>query len=112
MARRLPSTDDLRCSRVAIGKPQHHDCLVLLSILYIFLLMKTISVPIGQARTDFCRLIEKVNSGRIRVLVTDHGQPKAQILPFSEGSAPWRVAEPDDPRRYGDLQSPVMENWR
>jgi len=44
--------------------------------------------------------------------VTDHGQPKAQILPFSEGSAPWRVAEPDDPRRYGDLQSPVIENWK
>ena len=80
--------------------------------MYRFMPMKTISVAVGQARTEFCRLIEKVNSGKIRVLVTDHGQPKAQILPFSDRTAPWRVAEPDDPARYGDLQSPVMENWK
>jgi prevent-host-death family protein len=80
--------------------------------MYIFLTMRTISVPISQARTDFCRLIEKVSSGKVRVLVTDHGQPKAQILPFAERVAPWRVAEPDDAARYGDLQSPVMENWK
>jgi len=74
--------------------------------------MKTISLPISQARTDFCRLIEQVKSGKLRVLVTDHRQPKAQILPFTEGGAPWRVAEPDEPARYGDLQSPTMENWK
>ena len=74
--------------------------------------MKTISVPINQARTDFCRLIKQVNSGKLRVLVTDHGQAKAQILPVAERGTPWRVAQPDDPARYGDLQSPVMEDWR
>jgi prevent-host-death family protein len=76
------------------------------------MIMKTVSVPIARARTEFCRLIEQVNSGKLRVLVTDHGQAKAQILPFAERTAPWRVAEPDDPGRYGDLQSPVMEHWR
>ena len=74
--------------------------------------MKTVSIPIGQARANFCRLIERVNSGKLRVLITDHGQPKAQILPFSERLTPWRVADADDPNSYGDLQSPIMERWK
>ena len=74
--------------------------------------MKTISVAIGQARTDFCRLIDQVKSGNLRVLVTDHGQPKAQIIPYHEQGAPWRAEQPGDPNRYGDLQSPVMEDWK
>jgi hypothetical protein len=26
-------------------------------------------------------------------------------------SSPWRVEKPDDPARYGDMQSPVLEEW-
>ncbi|MBI4660679.1 MAG: type II toxin-antitoxin system Phd/YefM family antitoxin [Verrucomicrobia bacterium] len=74
--------------------------------------MKTISVPISEARTGLRRLIEQVMSGKVRVLVTDHGAPKAQIVPWLERGAPWRAEQPDDPAHYGDLQSPVMEDWK
>ncbi len=73
--------------------------------------MKTISVPIGEARTNLCGLVEQVKASGLRVLLTSYGQPKAQLLPCSENSVPWRTETPDDPKRYGDLSAPVMEDW-
>lgn len=73
--------------------------------------MKTIEVPIGEARTDLCALIKRVEDGETRICLTSHGQPKALIIPFPSQETPWRVATPDDPKHYGDLQSPVMEEW-
>lgn len=74
--------------------------------------MKTLSVPIGEARTDLCSLVEQVQAGNVRVLLTSYGRPKAQIVPVSVQGPPWRVEKPDDPKRYGDLQKPVLEDWR
>lgn len=74
--------------------------------------MKTIRVPIGEARTDLCKLVRDVSSRRVRVLLTRHGKPKAEIVGFEERGARWRVETPDDPSGYGNLQSPVMEDWQ
>ncbi len=73
--------------------------------------MKTISVPIGQARTELCDLVDRVKHG-VRVVITTHGRPAAVLGPVPAPSAPWRSEKPDDPARYGDLQSPVMEPWK
>jgi len=72
--------------------------------------MKTISVPIAHARNGLCALVKKANSG-VRIVLTSYGQPKAVIMPFGAQARPWRTDKPDDPARYGDLQSPVMEPW-
>ena len=99
---------------VIINLAEHVDLLRLVKqrFMYKFMPMKTVSVPISEARAEFCQLIEKVKSGKLRVLVTDHGEPKVQILPFTPRNVPWRVAEPDDPNQYGDLPSPIVENWK
>ena len=76
------------------------------------LAMKTISVPMGKARMQFCNLVEQVKTTGVRVVLTSYGQAKAQIIPCAAPAAPWRVEIPDDPKRYGDLQSPVMEDWQ
>jgi len=73
--------------------------------------MNTITVPIGAGRTDLCKLLEKVEAGA-RVVLTSHGHPKAVITAYKPAGVPWRVETPDDPKRYGDLQSPVMEDWK
>jgi prevent-host-death family protein len=73
--------------------------------------MKNVTMPIGKARSDLCRVIKKVQSG-VRVTLTSHGRPQAVIMPIGAESKPWRVDKPDDPSRYGDLQSPVMEDWQ
>ena len=73
--------------------------------------MNTITVSIGAGRTDLCKLIEKVEAGA-RVILTNHGQPKAVISAYRETGKPWRVETPDNPKLYGDLQSPVMDNWK
>lgn len=73
--------------------------------------MKTIEMPIGEARTDLCALVKCVETGEIRVCLTSHGQPKALIVPFPTQAVPWRAEKPDDPARYGGLQSPVVEDW-
>jgi prevent-host-death family protein len=73
--------------------------------------MKTISVSIGEGRTDLCRLIKKVEAGA-RVILTAHGKPKAVLSAYHEQGKPWRAEKADDPKHYGDLQSPIMEDWK
>ena len=72
--------------------------------------MKTISIPIGEGRTELCQLIKKVEAGA-QVILTSHGKPKAVLSAYRGQATPWRVEKADDPKRYGDLQSPVMESW-
>jgi len=72
--------------------------------------MKTICVSIDERRTGLCQLIKKVEAGA-RVILTSHGKPKAVLSSYREQATPWRVEKADDPQRYGDLQSPVMELW-
>lgn len=79
-------------------------------VVSILLPMKTASVPISAARTNLCTLVKQVQSG-VRVTLTSHGRPAADLVPVQAPPAPWRVECPDDPQRYGDLQSPVMEPW-
>ena len=72
--------------------------------------MKEITLPIGQARSELCDLVKKVQAGA-RVTLTNHGRPCAMLVPPEKSRKPWRVAVPDDPKNYGDLQSPVMPDW-
>ena len=72
--------------------------------------MSTISVPIGEGRTDLCQLLKKVEAG-VQVVFTSHGKPKAVLSAYRQSGPPWRAEVPDDPERYGDLQAPVMEDW-
>ena len=75
------------------------------------MLMNTITLPVGVGRTDLCKLLEKVEAGT-RVILTSHGHPKAVISQYKKAGTPWRVETPDDPKRYGDLQTPIMEDWK
>ncbi|HLP78103.1 MAG TPA: type II toxin-antitoxin system prevent-host-death family antitoxin [Candidatus Paceibacterota bacterium] len=70
--------------------------------------MNTITVPIGKGRAQLCELIEKVKAGA-SVILTNHGQPEVIITRYQPGGNRWRVETPDDPKRYGDLQSPVLD---
>lgn len=73
--------------------------------------MSSISVAISEGRTDLCKLIKKAESG-VQVILTAHGKPKAILSAYKVQGRPWRAEKPDDPKRYGDLQSPVMEDWQ
>ena len=70
--------------------------------------MKTITLPISQGRAKLCELIEKVKAGS-SVVLTNHGQPEVIITRYQPGKTRWQVETPDDPKRYGDLQSPVLD---
>ncbi len=72
--------------------------------------MKIIHVAIGEARSDLCALVKRVSQGE-RVVLTNHGRPAALLVPFTAPEIPWRTDTPDDPKRYGDLQAPVWEDW-
>jgi prevent-host-death family protein len=73
--------------------------------------MSTKSVPIGIARTNLCELVNQAKKG-VSIVITTHGRPAALLVPVPATTAPWRVETPDDPKRYGDLQSPVLEPWK
>ena len=72
--------------------------------------MKEITLPIGQARSELCGLVKKVQAGA-RVTLTSHGRPCAMLVPPEKSKKPGRVAVPSDPKLFGDLQSPVMDEW-
>ena len=72
--------------------------------------MNTLTLPIGKARSELCELIKKVQAGA-HITLTSHGRPAAMLVPPEKPKKPWRVAIPDDPKDYGDLQSPVMDDW-
>ena len=67
--------------------------------------MQTITVSLGQGRSELCKLVKAAKAGA-RVVFTNHGRPEAVLEAFKQPSKPWRVETPDDPARYGDLQSP------
>ena len=52
------------------------------------------------------------SSAGVRVTLTSHGRPCAMLVPPEKNTKPWRVETPDDPKSYGDLQSPVMDDWK
>ena len=70
--------------------------------------MKTVTVPIGAGRSDLCGLVDRVQSG-VQVIFTSHGKPRAVLSAYREKTKPWRRAA--DPKLFGDLQSPVLEDW-
>ena len=65
-------------------------------------------MPIAKGRAQFSDLIEKAKNGATIVL-TNHGQPEAVLTGWRSKGKRWRLPYKDDPARYGDLQSPVME---
>jgi len=69
------------------------------------------SVPIGVARTNLCALVNQTKKG-VSIVITSHGRPAALLVPVPTFGAPWRIETPDDPKRYGDLQNPVLEPWQ
>ena len=71
--------------------------------------MKDILVPIGVGRSDLCGLVARVQDGEAQVIFTSHGKPKAVLNAYREKGKPWRRKA--DPKMFGDLQSPVMEDW-
>ena len=81
------------------------------SILCKSLPMTTLTLPIGKARSQLCELVKQVQAGA-RITLTSHGRPAAMLVPLEKPKKPWRVAVPSDPKLFGDLQSPVMDDWK
>jgi len=74
-------------------------------------IMNTIMVPVGKGRANLSALIAKAKAGT-SVILTNHGQPEVIISAYQPTGKPWRMPTPGKPERFGDLQSPVMEDWK
>lgn len=73
--------------------------------------MKTIRVPINEAGPELNLLVKQIETG-VTVCLTQYGEPKVLMIPLPGRVAPWRAEAPDNPALYGDLQSPVLEDWK
>ncbi len=73
--------------------------------------MTTITMPIGEGRAKLCDLIKKVKSGA-QVILTNYGKPEVIISPYRPAGKRWRVAVPTPDSHFGDIQSPIMEDWK
>ena len=72
--------------------------------------VKTVTMPIRDVQRDLCGLVNRLQEG-VQIVLANHGQKKAVLSAYREKGQPWRAATPDDPARYGDLQSPILEDW-
>jgi prevent-host-death family protein len=69
--------------------PPGHFCKILL--------IKTLALPIGKARSEVCALVKKVQAGA-RITLSSHGRRAAVLVPPEKPKKPWRVAVPSDPK--------------
>jgi antitoxin (DNA-binding transcriptional repressor) of toxin-antitoxin stability system len=69
--------------------------------------MNVITLPIGKGRNQLCSLVPKIKAGA-KVILTSHGEPQVVITAYHSAAKPWRLDKPDNPARYGDLDSQVM----
>lgn len=70
--------------------------------------MKVITLPIGKGRNQLCSLVPQIKAGA-KVVLTSHGRPQLVITAYQPATKPWRLEKPDSLARYGDLDSPVLE---
>lgn len=73
--------------------------------------MSAITVSIAEGRANLSGLIKRVKESGESVILTNHGTPEAVLSAYRPAGKRWRVESPDDPQRYGDLQTPVLEEW-
>lgn len=75
-------------------------------------LVKTMvmNAPIAEVKKRLCELVDRVEGGET-IVILRHGRPVARLLPIPASRTPWRVATPDDPRRYRgiDIDEPTLE---
>lgn len=65
---------------------------------------------ISDVRGDLCRLVSQVQTTGEQIILTRHGQRAAILSPYREKRKPWRRQA--DPKRFGNLEAPVMEGWQ
>jgi prevent-host-death family protein len=68
------------------------------------------TVPIAEVKKNLCKLVDKVQKGET-VTILRHGKPSARLVPMPGSGRPWRVAIPDDPKDYAniDLDAPILD---
>jgi prevent-host-death family protein len=70
------------------------------------------TVSIAEGRANLSNLIKRVKKTGGQIVFTNHGQLEAVLSAYRPAGKRWRVETPDNPKRYGDLQSPVLEEWK
>lgn len=73
--------------------------------------MSVITLPIGKGRNQLCSLVPKIKAGA-QVILTSHGEPQVVITAYRPAGKRLRVKTPTPASHFGDLQSPVLEDWQ
>jgi prevent-host-death family protein len=65
--------------------------------------------PIAEVKKNLCDLVDRAERGET-IVILRHGKPIARLAPLQGRGKPWRVAKPDDPKRYKgvNLEAPVL----
>jgi prevent-host-death family protein len=68
-------------------------------------------VPAGDFKTHCLQLIEQVRQERGEVVITRYGRPVAKLVPFEELPVSMVGYLAGSVTAYGDLISPIEEEW-
>ncbi len=68
-------------------------------------------VPAGDFKTHCLQLIEQVRQERGEVVITRYGRPVAKLVPFEESPVSMVGYLAGSVTAYGDLISPIDEEW-
>lgn len=70
-----------------------------------------VQIPASEFKTRCLELMDRVSQKREELIITKHGKPVAKLVPIEEESAPVFGYMRNTVISYGDLISPVEEDW-
>ncbi len=70
-----------------------------------------VRIPAAEFKAHCLELMDRVSERRQELIITKHGRPVAKLVPVEEEEAPVFGYMKNTVVSYGDLISPVKEDW-
>ena len=68
-------------------------------------------IPAAEFKARCLELMDRVSERRQELIITKHGRPVAKLVPVEQEAAPVLGYMKNTLLSYGDLISPVEEDW-
>lgn len=71
------------------------------------------TIPAGEFKAKCLGLLDEVRDGKVRLTVTKHGEPFADVVPHVAEEKPFRsmIGRTPQIRLHDDIISPLPQEW-
>lgn len=80
-------------------------------IIYLFVEFRMKTIPAGQFKAHCLSLLDEISKKQGRLVVTKHGKPVAQVVPFHSKEKPSENPLKNSVVFEGNIVDPIDEGW-